>query len=114
MSFAPITAEEEELLRLMSSSRAQSRARFEGETGYAAAGGSAVQSHLGRSREDLPFGGREAEMLGGVSQIVSQDVPSAVAGGARGTRKNFSGYVFCHALQCKVAVLLCLPASRLR
>ena len=112
MSFAPISAEEEELLRLMQSgSRAQSRARFESETGYASAGGSAVQSHLGRSREDLPFGGREPEMLGGVMPV-SQDVLPADAGGARGTRKNFFGYVFCYAVQCKV--LLCLPACRLR
>ena len=99
MSFAPISAEEEELLRLMQSgSRAQSRARFESETGYASVGGSAVQQHLGRSREDLPFGGREPEMSGGAAFVpVSQDVPSAVAGGARGTRKNFFGYVFMYA-----------------
>ena len=94
MSFAPISAEEEELLRLMQAgSRAQSRSRFEAETGYAASGGSAVQQALGRSRQDLPFGGREPEMLGGVNPV-SQDVPSAVAGGARGTRKNFYGCVF--------------------
>lgn len=98
MSFAPISAEEEELLRLMQSgSRAQSRARFESETGYASAGGSAVQQHLGRSRQDLPFEGREPDMGGGVNPV-SQDVPSAVAGGARGTRKNFYGCV-CHCAQ---------------
>jgi len=50
-----ITAEEEELLRLMSSSRSQSRARFEGETRYSSAGGAAVQERLGRGRSDLPY-----------------------------------------------------------
>lgn len=78
---------------MQSGSRAQSRARFESETGYASSGGSAVQHALGRSREDLPFGGREPEMAGGVN-VVSQDVSSAVAGGARGTRKNFYRCVF--------------------
>jgi len=83
----------------MSSSRSQSRARFEGETRYSSAGGAAVQERLGRGRSDLPYSGREPEMSGGVSFVpVSQDVAPAVAGGARGTRKNFFGYVFmyCH------------------
>jgi len=98
---APPNAEEEEMLRLMSMSRGQSRARFEAQTGYAAAGGSAVQEHIGRGRTDLSYGGLEPEMSGGVAQVVSQDVAPAVAGGARGTRKNFFRYVcsLCHASQ---------------
>ena len=80
---------------MQAGSRAQSRVQFEQQTGYAAAGGAAVQEALGRGRSDLPYSGREAEMEGGVMQV-SQDVGAALAGvasadagGARGTRKNF-------------------------
>lgn len=56
--------------------RSASRSRFEAETGYAAAGGGAVQEHLGRrsdpSSRVASGGGEDAIVMQHVSQGLSQ------------------------------------------